>query len=174
MDLSWTGVPPQNGHFRLRFRTGRSAAWTDLGQTLQTSFSHGGRDRATVHEYKLTSETQYGEPSAAVHDYAVTLSFSNDPLLAGGTMIRGIHIGELRETTDAWRRFADGLPNAFPSYEAATGIVPASHLADILNALNAARLVIGLGAFAYTGVDPPTPGGLIRRAHVEQLRGATR
>jgi hypothetical protein len=124
-----------------------------------------------LYEYEVVALKPSGEPSSSVTDYAVTRPFSDDPITVGSTLIRGSHIGELREAADAWRRFSAELSNAFGSYGPASGVVAASDIKDIVTALNDARdRISSLSQFTFTNVPPPALGGLIRAEHVQQLR----
>lgn len=90
----------------------------------------------------------------------------------GGTIVRGIHIGRLRQAVDAWRTYA-GLSPLF-TYEAATGLVQASHVNGIISAWNGSRAVIGLPAFTYSVVPVPAAFVIIDDDHIQQPRNAVK
>jgi hypothetical protein len=174
--LVWS-TPIPNATYRIRFRNALNAEWTDIVETADTSYYHDGRTRGTLYQYEVLLKTPGGDMSPPVTDYALALTFQNDPINPPNTprtRIRGIHVGELREAADGWRAFLGSLPDAFPSYGALSGRVSASHWASITAALDAARAGLGLAPFAYAGVSAPAPAGRIRREHVQQLRDAMR
>ena len=100
--------------------------------------------------------------------------FNDDPLVAGSTPVRAIHIGELRTRIDVLRQ-REGLA-AFPWSDNA--LVPevtpitAAHLSDLRTALQAAYAAAGRTAPTYT--DPAiAPGAVaIRAVHLTELRAA--
>ena len=171
VQTTWNASTSPDVTYRLRFRSTKDGAWTDVAETPSTSYLHTGRTTGTTYQYDVTTLSESGEPSTSLADYAVTRPHTDDPIVSGSTVIRGIHIGELREAADGWRRFA-GLDNAFGTYGAATGVVTAAHFTDIMAALNDARLALALSAFQFSGVAAPQAGGLIRREQVQQLRDA--
>src|SRR6185436_19198172 len=117
-----------------------------------------------------------GLSSNLKYDYAVTVTFTDDPLnSSGSTPIYGRHLAELREAADAWREFAT-LTRMF-TYVPQTGAILASHFvgaAGVVDALNAARNQMSLEPFAYSSVSPPAINGFIRKEHVQQMRTSVR
>ena len=177
VSLAWLppAAPLPRTEYKLRVRNATGEpSWADLASTTATTYSHGTLNAGAVYEYEVTNTDAAGNFSAPVRDTAYTGFFSNDPIVSGVTAVRGAHVGELRQCTDAWRTFA-GLPRAFVApYEALTGTVFAAHIADIVLAFNAARQTAGFPPFSYSGVAAPTAGVIIDRRHIEQLRDAMR
>jgi hypothetical protein len=101
------------------------------------------------------------------------LPFADQPLVAGVTLIRALHIGELRARVDA-QRVRAGLPSysyTDPAPTAFVTVVRTQHVLELRAAL----------AEAYAAADKPAPvysepalaaGGTIRALHIEQLRSA--
>jgi hypothetical protein len=99
--------------------------------------------------------------------------FTDDPIVAGVTPIRPVHILEMR-TRIAALRSRYGLPVYVWSDPVLTaGVTPPrpAHVADLRAALAPVYLALGLGAPGYT--DPVlTVGTPIRMAHIAELRAA--
>jgi hypothetical protein len=108
-------------------------------------------------------------------DYATvaTTLFSDEPLAAGATPIRGIHIGELRHAIDAVR-IAAGLGAVF-TYGPATGPVTASDNTTARQRLDEARFsLFGTGHnWPYTG-EVPASNGQIWAIQLQQIRNGVR
>jgi hypothetical protein len=106
-------------------------------------------------------------------DLAVVMQFADDPiplLSDGSTPIRAVHVSELRKAVDA-ARAAVLLAPAWTNYTV-TGPIRAAHLQEIRNKLNEVRSVLGLPIVVFT--DPVTPGTLIKRTNVRQLRSGVK
>ena len=93
------------------------------------------------------------------------LTFTDDPLVPG-TLIKLIHITELRAAVNAMRASA-GLPAMSDDGTIALGqIVRASHLTNLRTALNEARVALGMPALTFTDSPPVS----IKAIHVQELR----
>jgi hypothetical protein len=99
-------------------------------------------------------------------------AFTDDPLTAGVTVIRAVHITELRTRIDAVR-LRNGLP-AFawtdPSFTAGATMIRAQHIVDLRFALSQAYVAAGLLPPTYTDVD--LVDTTMRVAHFAELRAA--
>ena len=103
---------------------------------------------------------------------AVTLPFTDDPVVPGVTAVKAVHLTELRERVDDLR-VSHGLDRynwTDPSLQTGGTPVKAAHLSDLRAAL--------AGAYAAAGRTPDfdtgrmQPGGAIRAAHINTLRRA--
>jgi hypothetical protein len=102
---------------------------------------------------------------------ALGMTFGDDPLAGGTTLIKAAHLAELRIGINAVRRAA-GLPAATFSTIAAGSLIHASDLAEVRQALTQARTAVGL---ATPLTDPSLAAAmLVRAAHVQELRNAMR
>jgi YD repeat-containing protein len=119
---------------------------------------------------------------ASVPDIATYVGFTDDPLTANVTKIRGYHVSELRQAVDAVRRSA-GLPVIWGTYQPATGRVYAwifyeaaatSPPRDLYNALNAARQQLGLAPVVFPINTEPVANRLIRVSNVDTLRAGVK
>lgn len=124
------------------------------------------RNAYTYRVYPIDKNGVSSEPSP--YDLATLLPLADDPAVAGQTIIRGIHIGQLREAIDAVRRAA-GLAPAWQSYTPATGTVFVSDLVTMRDRLNEARAVLQLPAVELS--PAVSVGSMIRAIQLQQLRG---
>lgn len=98
--------------------------------------------------------------------------FTNDPIVAGVTPVRAIHLNELRTRIDAIRT-ARGLASfgwSTPS-PSAGGTILAQHMVDLRTALAQAYTAAGLTSPVYADAVL-SPGLPVRAPHVMQLRSA--
>jgi endoglucanase len=101
-------------------------------------------------------------PDAYTYDPAYT----DDPIVAQVTVIKAVHLLELRDAVNAVRARAGLAPLVFGDGVPAPGtVIRASHIIDLRNALNAALFPNP----AYT--DPAlAPGNAVRAVHIQELR----
>src|SRR3954452_12055014 len=106
-------------------------------------------------------------------EVSVIPPFTDDPLTTGATVIRAVHITELRTRTNALRVRVNLGAFAFadPTLSAGTTVVRAQHIQELRTAL--------LQAYASAGLTPPTftdsaldVGTGIKTAHVAEIRAA--
>ncbi len=98
--------------------------------------------------------------------------FTDDPVVAGDTVVRAVHLTELRERIDALR-VAGGLrPFAYadPTIRARVTRVRALHLTELRTALDEAYDAAGRSRPRYTGAVQA--GVAVRALHVNELRRA--
>jgi len=95
--------------------------------------------------------------------------FTDDPLVAGVTVVQALHITELRLAVNQVRVVA-GLPAAsWDEAIAPGGQIKAAHILELRARLNDARTHLNLPAASYSDPPPSIDGG-IRAAHVQELR----
>jgi len=177
--LTWGASTDANGvdHYEISRRGRWNNVFVVVDEPAGTSFTDPGLAANSMFEYRIVAVDGHGNRSAPVYDYAVTVTFTNDPLGMTGELIRGRHVSELQAAADGWRVFA-GLGRIRSTYPALTGAVYATDLAgtssSVVDALNAARNVFLGTSFSYSGLSTPAASGLIRRGHIQQLRDAMR
>ncbi|HSY52633.1 MAG TPA: hypothetical protein VLC46_27785 [Thermoanaerobaculia bacterium] len=111
-------------------------------------------------------------PSALDYATIATVLFSDEPLTAGVTRIKGVHIGELRQAIDAVRRAANLSP-AWTSYAPATGPVTAADNLQARQQLDQAVNLLLLHGVSYTG-ETPAANGKIWWYQLQQIRDGVR
>jgi RHS repeat-associated protein len=96
-------------------------------------------------------------------------TFTDDPLVAGTTLIKAIHVTELRSAINLLRTRA-GLATVTWAETVSAGVqVKASHITEMRTRLEEARTALGLAATTYT--DPGlTVGTLVKAAHIQEIR----
>lgn len=99
--------------------------------------------------------------------------YTDEPLVAGVTLVKAVHLTEVRTAVSTARAtaglaevaFADPMPNGV--------VVKATHIIQLRNALDEARAQLGLVAISYT--DPGLASGMtVRGVHIQQLRDGAR
>jgi hypothetical protein len=109
----------------------------------------------------------------ALTNVPLALMFSDEPLTAGTTAIKAVHITELRQAIDTLRS-AHGL-SAFswtdPTLTAGTTLVKAAHIMELRQALSEVYVAAIRQVPSYT--DPTLSSGVVtKRVHIAELRSA--
>lgn len=121
--------------------------------------------------YRVRASNSTGTSRFTSPDLATTLMFSDDPLSAGQTPVRAVHIIELRSAISMVRAAA-GL-TAYPwtdtSIQPGLTLVKSAHVSELRLALDAARLTLGLTAAAYQDAVLSS-SVMVRAVHVSELR----
>ena len=102
-------------------------------------------------------------------DIATTIVFTDDPLVAGVTIVQAQHVIELRQAVNAMRAAA-ALTAATWTDSSLTGVeIKAVHISELRSNLDGARSSLSLSTGSYT--DTLTPGStVIKAVHVSELR----
>jgi hypothetical protein len=168
--MSWSAVPQATQYDILRSANG---VYGSIATTSATTFTDTGRSPNTTYVYEVCGHVGsfFGCSSP---DAATTIMFTDDPLTAA-TVMKSVHITELRTAVNAMRA-AGGLgPMSFTDTPLVGGnTIRAKHVAELRSGLDAARIAIGLIALTYT--DPAITPGLtaIKAAHIRELRNGVK
>jgi hypothetical protein len=145
--------------------------WSRIWTTNFSPFSHQGLTPNTAYAYRVRSSTG----AVSNIDVAVTTGFTDEPLLAGVTTITAQHFRELESAVNAVRTLAGLSPVTFTGGRpVAGGIIRASQVTDLRNALNAALIVLGAPAVTWTDPTLLARTTRIRAMHIQELRDAVR
>lgn len=136
-----------------------AASYTDLAVSANTAY---------LYRVRAVNASALPSPFSNL-DVATTIAFTDDPLIAG-TVIKLVHMTELRASVNALRAAAGLAPLAPDPTLALGATVRATHLTTLRTALSEARAAVGLSALSFTD-SPPT---LIKAVHVQELRSGTR
>lgn len=97
--------------------------------------------------------------------------FTDDPLVAGSTIIKSIHVNEVRDAVNALRLEA-GLEQFTWAETIAPGItVAAAHVMELRTALTPALIAMGRSA---DYAEPVSAGSPIKASHIQEIREHTR
>jgi RHS repeat-associated protein len=95
-------------------------------------------------------------------------TFTDNPLEVGGTLIKAVHITELRTAVNQARAFA-GLSAASWTDSSLTGFsIKAVHITELRTKLDEARAALGLSAVTWT--DSSLSGVIVKAVHISELR----
>jgi hypothetical protein len=168
VNLTWSGIA--GATYYAVYRSSNGAELTFLSASNPTSFSDSTVAAGTTYLYRVRAVDSGGAISPYSNvDAATTIVFTDDPLVAGATPVKAVHISELRTAVSALRAAAALAPLPADTTVAVGSVVRAQHINDLRAALNEARTTVGLAALTYT--DAITAGTTpIRATHIHELR----
>ena len=140
--------------------------------TFQWIGASGVRLTAGQHVLRLVADQQFFNLDAI----RITLSFTDDSLVARGTVIKAVHIEELRAAINRVR-VARGLSSfawTDSTLTPGTTVVRLVHLTQLRTALNQVYQVVGWTPPSYTDPSVGQGGTIIEATHVNELRSAVR
>lgn len=172
VDLTWSGSAGATEYEIVRASDGEPFAM--LARVPTTSYGDLTVESGKSYLYRVRALDSAGRASPlGPVDVATTIAFSDDPPVAGVTLVRAAHFDELREAVNAFRLAAGLDPFAFtPPAPAGGTVIRADHLAQLRQALAAARTAIGQPSLDWT--DPVLSAGVTsaRAVHLDELRNA--
>jgi hypothetical protein len=179
--LSWT-APVMNGGaaitgYRVQMATIAGGPYSDAGCPMTSATPSClviGLINRTTYYFKVAAINSVGTGAYSPVSSGVTpvVPFTDDPL-PGGTLVKAVHVAELRTRINAVRARV-GLA-AYPYVDPTLGVgltqIKAQHIVDLRNALAQAYVHTGRTPPAYT--DPGLePGVTMKTAHIAELRAA--
>jgi len=169
--LSWDPVAYATSYQILR-STSKVGPFLVIGIPLVNNFIDTSLSPNTTYLYKVQAAdpSAVGAPSNV--DLATTMMFTDDPVIPG-SMVKAIHVTELRAAVNAVRAAAGLAPTTFADPSLAGALIKASHLVALRTSLDEARSTLGLPAIVYT--DPALAAGItIKAAHLRELRSGVK
>jgi hypothetical protein len=123
--------------------------------------------------YQVKAVDAFGNLSPASNlDIATAITFTDDPLIANSTVIKGQHVMELRQAVNA---MLQTILTPSPTWTDASlsGIhVKAIHIEELRSNLNSVLSGVGITPGPYT--DPVLSGVPIKKIHLDELRERVR
>jgi ELWxxDGT repeat protein len=169
--LSWTQPAPTTNHYEVY----RADSVEGLFRWVASSSGYTAVDTTALPDrVYLYFVVAYGAIFSPTYNSGMEVASTfvhADAPLAAGTLIKSIHLAQLRAMVGALRTAA-GLPALTFSGSVAPGsVVDARHITELRSSIDASRARIGLPAINWTQPNAAA-GSLIRAATVQELRGA--
>jgi fibronectin type III domain protein/dual-action HEIGH metallo-peptidase len=153
------------------YRREPGGSYVLAGTTTGTSFTNGGLSPSTAYLFKVRSVNAAGSADSAP-DVATTVMFTDDPLVAQSTVIKAVHLAELRTAANAVRALAGLGAAGFTDAASAGVVVKAVHINELRSALDPALSSLGLPSGAWT--DTLAAGVLVKAVHFQEIRERVR
>ena len=167
--VTWTAAPGATLYEVYRMEGGYSSG-NYIGYSPSTTFIDTTVQPDRCYLYRVRTSTS---PALSQGDFATTVMFSDDPIVAGVTRIRQDHVLQLRTAVSAMRSLA-GLSAPNYSTGVANGMpMTAQHTLELRQLLNEARTWIGKPTVTFAA-PAPAAGQPVRAAQVQELRNAAK
>ncbi|HEV7923507.1 MAG TPA: N-acetylmuramoyl-L-alanine amidase [Thermoanaerobaculia bacterium] len=172
VQVTWTAVPGAASYWV--FRSSNNGAFAYAGTAAVNSFTDNGVAASTAYLYQVrTLDSSNAAGPASSIDLATTMMYTDDPLAGQGTLIKAVHLTELRAAVNAVRAAAGLAPAAFTDSAAPGVLVRAVHVNELRARLDEARSALGLPSLGYA--NALTSGAtLVRGIDMTEIRNGMR
>jgi hypothetical protein len=169
VNTSW--MPVVGAHHYEVWRSSHGGASAPAGTTTGTTFSDPNVVAGTTYLYRVRAVDAGGGASPLSNlDPATTMVFIDDPLVAGTTLIKAVHISEARAAVDAMRAAAGILPLPADPTIAIGAQIRAQHMIELRFYLNEARVTAGLPSLTFIDAGPVPAVTEVKAVHVQEVR----
>lgn len=174
VQLTWSASATAT-QYEIQRKSG-SSAYATLTTTSLTSFTDTTASSNTAYAYKVRALDASSRVSPySTPDVATTITFSDDPVVAGTNVVEAAHVTELRTAVNLVRATGSLTAASFTDPTLSSAInVKALHLDEIRTALAQARTALGLPALSLTDASLISGTTNVKAAHVQELRNGMR
>ncbi len=172
VNLQWTAVANAN-HYEVWRNSG--AGFGLVASPASASYADTAVSALTSYVYKVRAVDAINTMSAYSNlDAATTILFTDDPIVAGSSTVKAIHISELRTAVNAMRAAAGLSPATFTDANVSGLAIKTAHITELRSALDVARSGLGLPPLTYTDLTLTTGSTVVKGAHFQELRNGTK
>lgn len=146
--ITWPAMPGAASYDVERSENG--STYVPVGSPSSSSAVDVGVMVGKAYLYRVRSRGAEGLPSAwSAPDLLTAIAFVNDPLVTLSTLVRAVHVTQLRSAANAVRMLAGLAPATFTDPSLTALRIRAVHITDVRSALDAARAALGLPPVSY-------------------------
>ncbi len=172
VSVNWSEVPYATAY--QVYRSSNHGSFALVAAPVTNSFVDSLLTPGTTFVYIVRATDPYAAGPFSNPDVATTILFTDDPIVAGETIVKALHITELRTAVNAVRAAAGLSATTFTDTPLMSGtIVMAVHLSELKMSLDEARSALALPAVPYSDTLM-VPGAPIKAAHVRDLRSGVK
>jgi fibronectin type 3 domain-containing protein len=157
-------------------RLAAGGAMATFGQTASLQIVDSTAVSDAAYLYSVQSIASDGGRSAfSAGDLATTFVFTDDPVAAASTVVKAVHVTQLRSAVNAVRGVAALPAFTFTDATITTGLtVKAVHFSELRSALATARSTLGLSTITFTDATLTTGSTAVKAAHINELRSGVK
>ena len=166
VQVSWTSSPGAT-QYQLE-RSNGGTGFTALAMPSGTSYTDNAVTAGETYLYRIRP---VGGSTWSNLDHATTIVFTDDPLIANVTLIRAVHLTEIRTAVNAARETAGLGPASWTNPSPSGVAVRATHIAELRSALAPALTAFGK---SVTYTNSASAGASVRAIDFQELRNAVK
>jgi hypothetical protein len=122
----------------------------------------------TAYLYSVRALNGSTSSAYSAYDLATTVIYTDDPITVQTTLIKAVHITELRTAVNAVRTVAGLGAASWTNTVVAGSTVKAADVTDLRTALDAAMTILGLTTGGYTNTS--LTGVVVKAVHFSEIR----
>ncbi|MGZ8833212.1 MAG: hypothetical protein ACXW19_08475, partial [Thermoanaerobaculia bacterium] len=166
VNVSWNSSPSATQYEIVRASS--PSGYVPLITTGLTNYTDTPVTAGATYLYKVRAIDASSRSSPfSAPDAATTILFTDDPVTATVTVIRAVHVNELRQTVNAMRSAA---ALGAMSFTDPVVTVRASHMQELRVALTQARTALSLPSLNYTETTLVPGTTVVKAVHLQELR----
>jgi hypothetical protein len=169
VDISWSAAPNAH-HYQVERANNLGGSFTIVNSNVSTtSYSDSTVSAVNAYLYRVRSADAGGNLSAPSGiDVATAISFTDNPLTVGTTLIKAQHVTELRQAVNAVRATANLSVVTWTDTTLTNVTVKAVHVQELRTNLDEGLTALGLPVNSYT--DSSLSGVAIKKVHIDEIR----
>jgi hypothetical protein len=169
--ITWTPVATADGYEV--FRGTSNATMVSIAVPSLNSYADTtGLVAGTTYVYKVRAFGQGISGTFSAPEIATTIIFTDDPIVIGSTVLKGVHLTEVRAAVNAVRAAAGLTAATFTDAVPAGQNAKAVYIQELRAALNPARLAIGVPTLSYT--NTANAGTIVRAIDLTEIRNGVK
>lgn len=169
VDLTWTAAPGAH-HYQVERAPNLGGTFTVLNSNVATTtYMDNTVTSVNAYLYRVRSADAIGNLSAPGSiDVATAITFTDNPLTVGSTVVKAVHVTELRQAVNAVRAAANLSAATWTDSSLTNLTIKAVHIQELRTNLDQALSALGLSTNSYT--DASLSGIAIKKVHLDELR----
>jgi VCBS repeat protein len=170
ISVTWNSFPGATAYEV--YRRGAGGSFTIIGNSSGNSFLDSSVAAGVSYLYRIRALYPNGRSTWSAFDLATTVPFTDDPLVPQETIIKAVHLTELRTGVNAVRALAGLPPFTFTDSDVTGALVRTTHIKELRLAIDPALAALGIEAGQYG--EAIIVRGIIMASHFEEIRARVR
>jgi hypothetical protein len=172
VNITWNAVVGATSYQLYRRSPTTGGAFALVNSPTTNAYADTGVTAGNSYFYIVRAVNESTSSPDSTPDLATTILFTDDPIVAGSTVVKAVHLGEIRNAANAVRALAGLAPASFSGAASAGTTITAAQINEVRTALDGGRSPLGLPTGGYT--DTLTAGVPIKAVHFQEIRNRTK
>jgi hypothetical protein len=164
VDVTWNAIAGATYQID---RQAAGGAFSQIGTSPVNSYSDNSASADSAYLYRVRAVNTGGASASSAADLATTVIFTDNPLTAG-TLVKAVHLSQLRTAVNAVRLLAGLGSGSFTGTATFGTVIGAIQINELRSSLDAARGTLGFSTGGYTNTS--LIGAAIKAVDSQELR----